>query len=137
MSSLYRGWSVQVFSIAAPHLLLPQVFFCKNTSEGQCASQADLPIHILGYYIFISYTVFRWLRTMKKKVEFFFKHYWRNQKCLVLGTYYSKKFFKVKRVHPEVNSYVSAYKLTLYVRIGIRNKGLCFQLVFWGMPKFN
>ena len=38
-------------------------------SKGQ---QADLPIHILGYYIFISYTVFRWLRTMKKKVEFFF-----------------------------------------------------------------
>ena len=41
------------------------------------------------------------------------------------------------RVHPGGNSWVSTYKLTLYVRIGIHNKGLCFQLVFWGMPKLT
>lgn len=38
----------------------------------QKGQQADLPIHILGYYIFIPYKVFRWLRTMKKNVGFFF-----------------------------------------------------------------
>ena len=37
----------------------------------QKGQQADLPKHILGYYKFISYKVFRWLRTMKNYVGFF------------------------------------------------------------------
>ena len=52
VSSLHRGRSVQVFSISAPPLLLPQVVFCKNTSEGRCSPKSKWAVGRLNYTYF-------------------------------------------------------------------------------------